>query len=198
LVTSPPAIPAIQLTPVVTVAPAAMLGLGVVVTVGLRTGRRARGALAMGVPVPLEQVGRVARSPAVSAAEARPTALPVVRARVVVRVVATLARPVAVRPVPVRGGVATALLVEATQRVTPVAVQLVPGTAVPVVTLRVPRLRVRLPRVVPVLPAPRIAVPAVPVVLPTPVLVRPVRVALVQPVRAVPRMAGLAPPVGLG
>jgi len=191
----------------VTVAPAAMLGLGVAATVVLRTVLRARVALAMALPVrrmagqvvtrpvvralptaapvPLEQVVRVARSPAVSAAEALPTALLVVRARVVVRVVGTLARPVAVRPVPVRVALATALLVQATRRVTPVAVQLVPGTAVLVVTLRVPRLRVRLPQVVPVLPALRTAVPAVPVVLPTPVLVRPVRVARVQQVRAV-------------
>ena len=85
----------------------------------------------------------------------------------------------------VRAALATAPLVQAMRRVTPVAVQAVPGAAVPVVMLRVPRLRVRLPRVVPVLPAPRTAVPAVPVVLPTPVRVRPVRVARVQPVRAV-------------
>src|SRR6266849_3308084 len=52
-------------------------------------------ALPMAARVPLERVVRVARSPVVSAAEARPTALPVVRARVVVLVAGTPARLVA-------------------------------------------------------------------------------------------------------
>jgi len=142
-------------------------------------------ALPTAAPVALETLGRVARSLAVLAAEAPPTVLPVVPARAVVLVVGTPARPVAVRPEPVRVALATALLVRATRRVAPVVVQVVRGTAVPVVTLQVPRLRVRRPRVVPVLLAPRIAALVVPVVLPTPVLVRPVRVVLVRPVRVV-------------